>query len=218
MKTRHYIYILGVLALLGMASCSSSRKAAVEPAAFVSAWKTGESVVSKSTLRLSAPGGKSVNVSATLRMRRDDVIQINATYFLGIQIGTAELTRDSILVVSRITRQYAVLGYPELSVLLGRSVTFKDIQDIFWGEAGDFKVRGIDWKYISFANTADGRRLPKELEVSLSRGAASYGMYMSMSDYRFEEGWASRTSVSTSSYSSLQIEQVVTLLKMLMGE
>lgn len=217
MKMRYCLYVLCCVMLLGMASCSSSRKASVEAPLATSAWKDGEAVVAKGDMRLSVNGGKDTKLSVTLRMKRNDVIQVNATYFLGIQIGTVELTRDSVLVVSRATRQYAVVKYPELSLLLGRGVTFDDMQNIFWGEASEFKVKGVDWKYGSFVNLQDGRRLPNDVSVKFSRASTSVNLRLSVSDYRFEDDWISRTKVNSSNYTFLTTEQIVGLLKMLMG-
>ena len=216
MKHIHY-YIIGLYAMLFIGACSTSRKVLQETPVVVSEWKTGESVVAKSSVRLSASDGKSVNVSATLRMRRDDVIQINATYFLGIQIGTLELTSDSVLVLSRATRQYAVLAYQELSALMGRSITFADMQNVFWGEAEGFNVKGVDWKYGSFVKMQDGRRLPGNLEVKIIKGTSSLNVDMSISNYKYEDGWTLRTKVNTSNYKSLSSEQLLKLLTLLIG-
>ena len=70
--------------------------------------------------------------------------------------GTLEITADSILVLSRTTRQYALFGYDEMSALLGRTTTFGDMQAVFWGESDSFNVKGIQWKHDSFREMEDG--------------------------------------------------------------
>lgn len=216
MKTIHY-YILCVAVLIGMASCSSSRKAMTDVSSVHSEWKSGENVVARVNLKFKDSKGKGTSVGGTLRMKRDDVVQLNATYILGIQIGTLEMTADSVLIVSRATRQYAVFDYSELSALLGRALTFNDVQDIFWGESDDFKAKGMKWKYGSFVNMPDDRRLPGELEMKFANGGASVDVSMVFSNHKYEDGWAARTKTNTSNYTRLTAEQVVNIISLLIG-
>lgn len=216
MKNIHY-YIICIALLVGMASCSSSRRVAVDAPGAASVWKTGESVVARANLKFQDSNGKGTSVGGTLRMKRDDVVQLNATYILGIQIGTLEMTRDSVLVVSRATRQYAVFGYQELSSLIGRSITFNDVQNIFWGEAEEFRVKGVDWKYGSFLEMADKRRLPGDLELRFVKGSQFVDVAMTFSSHKYEEGWSLRTKVNASNYSSLSVEQAVKIISLLIG-
>lgn len=215
MKHIHY-YIVLCLAILCMAACSSSRKVAVEKASVSSLWKDGESVVARSGVTLSDGRSKTIKLNGTLRMRRNDVIQLNVTYILGIQVGTMELTRDSVLLLSRATRQYVVMSYPELSAIIGRTVTFDDMQNIFWGEAKDFAVRGVDWKYGSMSAMEDGRTLPGELSMSFSNASSKVAVSLKLSKHAYNDAWARRTSVK-SSYERLSPEQAMRLIMMLMG-
>lgn len=218
MRNIHY-YIIGVCAVFFMAACSSGRKALKDGSgqAPLSVWKTGESVVARANIGLADAGGKDITVGGTLRMRRDDVIQLNATYILGIQVGTIEMTPDSVLIISRATKQYAVFDYQELSALLGRPVAFKDMQDIFWGEADGFDIKGVEWKYDSFAKLADGRRLPENMEMTFSKGSVTVRMLLNTRNHRLEDGWATRTKVNTASYTRLTSSQIVRLLSLLIG-
>ena len=121
MKNIRY-YIIGVIAVMLLAACSSARKSVLStaPKSEVSVWNAGECVVARANTSLSVSKGKNIAVGGTLRMKRDDVIQLNLTYIFGIQVGTLEITQDSILVLSRTTRQYALFGYEELSALMGQ--------------------------------------------------------------------------------------------------
>lgn len=218
MKQIHY-YIIGLFAVLVMASCSSSRKAMKDASAnsVHSVWKTGECVVARTNIELANAGDKNITVGGTLKMKRDDVIQLNATYILGIQVGTMEMTRDSVLFVSRATKQYAVFGYQELSALLGRAITFEDMQNIFWGETADLDVKGVTWKYGSFTKLEDGRRLPDNMELAFSKGSFSVGMVLNTSSHKLEDGWTTRTKINTASYGRLTSDQIVRLLTLLIG-
>ena len=96
-----YYYIIGVLAVIGIASCSSGRRTVQDKLSVTSEWKTDESVVARANVRFEPSKGKGANVGGVLRMKRDDVIQLNLTYILGIQIenkllsGIAERSRKN---------------------------------------------------------------------------------------------------------------------------
>lgn len=211
-----YIYnILGVLFVVFLASCSSTRKMSRHRE---SVWLPNECVTARANMAVSLADAGNINLSGTLKMKRDDVIQINATYILGIPVGNVEFTRDSVLVVSRTTRQYIVLGYQELSLLMGCDITFQDFQNIFWGEIETLNVKGGDWKCKTFTQLADGRHLPEEFAVSLSRGQTSVKTALKLSNYRLEKGWGTRIAVNTSRYTQLSVDQLVKLISILLGK
>lgn len=211
-----YIYnILGVLLVVLLASCSSSRKMSKVKE---SAWNPYECVIARANMAVSADGAGNVSLGGTLRMKRDDVIQINATYILGIPVGNVEFTHDRVLVVSRTTRQYIALNYQELSLLMGSDITFQDFQNVFWGEAEKLNVKGVDWKYITYTQLADGRRLPEEYDVAFSRGQTSVKARLKLSNFKLEDGWNTRTEVNTSRYTQLSVDQLVKLISILLGK
>ena len=211
-----YYYIIGILAIIGMTSCSSGRRTAQDKFSVTSEWKKDESVVARANVRFEPSKGKGASVGGVLRMKRDDVVQLNLTYILGIQIGTLELTPDNVLIVSKATRQYSVFDYSELSEFVGRKIIFDDLQSIFWGEADRFDVKGLQWKYGSFTTMQDGRRLPEELSIEISKGTESVGISISMSNYKFEQNEVLRTKINTSNYTRLAVDQVLKMINLLL--
>lgn len=201
-----------------MASCSSSRKAIMGNAAGETVWKSGECVVAKANIGIADSKGKGTAIGGTLRMKRDDVVQLNATYVLGIQVGTLELTKDSVLVVSRVTRQYASFDYSELSSLLGRKISFEDFQDIFWGEGKELNLNGFEWTYGNFAKMTDNRKFPSEMEMKFANKGSSVNITFAFSNYRYDEDWSVRTKFNASGYANLSIEQVVQIIALLIGK
>lgn len=140
-----YLFPLLALALL-LASCASSRKTIKSDtttttpaethtfAARVLAQRTqAQGITAKMNLRIEA-GKKNVSVGGNFRALRDDVIQIQLV-FLGIkEVGRLELTRDSILLVDRINRQYIHARYADIPYLRRAGITFRSFQALFWGE------------------------------------------------------------------------------------
>lgn len=216
-KQIHY-YIIGMLAILFMGACSSGRKLAKPDYAEApaSVWKADECVTAKANIRLRMDKDKGMSIGGNLRMKRDDVIILNATYLFGMQIGTMELTPETILVVSRYTRQYIRMTYPELSALLGREVTFRHLQSIFWGEAGEFRVQSVEWDYGSFMQMEDGRRLPASVEITFAGGGASMEMTLALSKYKYETGWNTRTSFNEAGYERLSPELLKKMMTILL--
>ncbi|MDE5560375.1 MAG: DUF4292 domain-containing protein [Bacteroidaceae bacterium] len=200
------------------ASCSTGRKAAkTTPHVVTSAWKAGDAVVSKANVRITDAKGKSAGLNGTLKMKYGDVVQLNLTYLLGIPVGTLELTQDSVLIVSRVTRQYSRIGYEELSARLGRDVTFAGIQSMFWGEATDLMLTGFEWKYGTFVKLSDDRRLPGRMDLSVSRADVSVSLSLDTPSYKYDDAWISRTAVNGSAYTRLTAEELFNVVLSLLG-
>lgn len=201
--------------VLFYASCSSTKRVTKNEAVVPeSTWKTGECLVARCGIKLSDGKSKKISLNGTLRMKRDDVVQLSATYFLGIQVGTVEFSRDSVLVVSRVTRQYAVLSYPVLSTLLGQSITFNDIQKVFWGEARGTAGQSINWEYGSFVTLSDQRAIPEEISLNLVAKSNSFNLNLKLSRHSYDSSWASRVTVRND-YEELSPDQVLRLITLL---
>lgn len=215
-----YHYILGLILVLGIAACSSSKKIAGEISTnqIYSPWKSGESVVARANITLSNGKGKDVNLRGTLRMKRDDVIQLNAAYIFGIQVGTLEITKDGVLIVSRTTRQYANFNYQQLSLLLGQQIGFHTMQGIFWGDEDVYSLGTTRAKIKSYVEVDKTHRLPEELDVTFSREVNPVSLELEMSNYKYEDKWNSRTTVNTSTYTQLSPGQVVKIISLLIEE
>lgn len=84
-------------------------------------------------------GAQSVTTDGTLRMRRDEVIQLSLIDpYLGImEVGRMELTPNRILIVDRVNKQYIETTYERFQGLNSRlaEFDFKAIQLLFWNEA-----------------------------------------------------------------------------------
>jgi len=77
--------------------------------------------------------GNKQNANLAVRVRRDSVIWLSAS-LLGVEGVRAVLTRDSVLVLNRIEREYFAGGYDYLSKLLNVPVTFDDMQALLLGD------------------------------------------------------------------------------------
>jgi len=81
-------------------------------------------------------GERTISTTGTLRMRRDDVIQISLVDpLIGIaEVGRMEFSRDRVLIIDRFNKQYIDVPYAEVSFLQRANIDFNTLQSLFWNE------------------------------------------------------------------------------------
>lgn len=79
---------------------------------------------------------KELSTSGTLRMKKDDVIQLSLVDpLLGLmELGKMEFTEDKVLVVVRLKKMYVEVPYSKVSFLKQANVDFNSLQALFWNE------------------------------------------------------------------------------------
>ena len=91
------------------------------------------SISAKINLNLSA-GTKSARVGGSLKMKRNDVIQISLVALGLMEVGRMELTPDYIMVVDRMSHQYVKCRYADVDLLSNAGIDFYTFQSLFWDE------------------------------------------------------------------------------------
>lgn len=94
--------------------------------------QTAETVTAKMKARVQF-GDKDVSLGGSLKMKRNDVIQLSLT-FLGMEVGRMEFTQDEVLIVDRVNRQYARVPYNNVKFLQSANLDFYALQSLFWNE------------------------------------------------------------------------------------
>lgn len=103
--------------------------------------------------------GEKVSTSGTLRMKRDDVIQLILVDPLigALELGRMEFTQTKVLIIDKVNKQYIDLPYAEVPFLERAGITFATLQSLFWNQlftqgathpsATDFKLttQGADY-------------------------------------------------------------------------
>lgn len=87
-------------------------------------------VTAKLSMAMNA-GSKNISVSGSLKMKRDDVIQLSLT-FLGLEIGRMEFTPQEVLILDRFNKQYVRTTYDKVSFLKDAQLNFSSLQALFW--------------------------------------------------------------------------------------
>ena len=94
-------------------------------------WKT---VSGKVALTLNMEGQKDAKVSATLRLKRGESIQLLVAPLLGIEVARLEITPGGLLAVDRLNKRYVNVSFEALSRLANTDLSFNILQSLFLNE------------------------------------------------------------------------------------
>ncbi|MBR2863409.1 MAG: DUF4292 domain-containing protein [Bacteroidaceae bacterium] len=139
--------LIPLLFLLALVSCHTSRQAeqsldksaySTEAAAAIYKQKVADNLVDTKTLtariKMDVNAGlKDLSVNGTLRMKRDDVVQLSLT-FLGMEVGRLEFTPTDVLIIDRFNKQYVRATYDQVGFLKKAGLDFYSLQALFWNE------------------------------------------------------------------------------------
>lgn len=160
MKLHPFIsYLLIVVILSFITSCSSSRKAAKAPikeegAAYLFSkleqnefrFKTFDA---KFNIEYNQ-GRKYLDFKGQLRIIKDSLIWINFNQDLGIEIARIMITQDSVKFIDRLKKQYLITDYTYINAFLNSNIDFGILQSIILGN--DFE----HYEKAKFKSSVDG--------------------------------------------------------------
>ncbi len=78
--------------------------------------------------------GKEFSLGGNLKMKRDDVIRLQLTAMGFIEAGRMEFTKDYVLVMDRLNKQYIKVNYDQVDFLRQSGLNFYSLQALFWNE------------------------------------------------------------------------------------
>jgi hypothetical protein len=79
-------------------------------------------------------GVQEITLTGNLRIKRDDVIQLQLMAFGMVEAARIELTRDYLLIMDRINKQYVKATYREIDFLRNQGINYYTLQALFGGE------------------------------------------------------------------------------------
>ena len=77
-------------------------------------------------------GPQKLNLTGNLRMKRDDVIRLQLMAFGFVEAGRIEFTKEEVLIVDRINKQYIRAPYKYIDFLRNSGINFFTLQALFW--------------------------------------------------------------------------------------
>ena len=79
-------------------------------------------------------GSQQLTLTGNLKMKRDDVIRLQLMAFGFVEAGRLEFTKDYVLVMDRINKQYLKVPYQQLDFMRNSGLDFYALQALFWNE------------------------------------------------------------------------------------
>lgn len=79
-------------------------------------------------------GAQNLTLTGNLRMKRDDVIRLQLMAFGFVEAARLEFTKDYVLIMDRINKQYLKASYIEIDFLRNSGLNFNTLQALFWNE------------------------------------------------------------------------------------
>jgi len=126
-------------------------------------------------------GPQQVSLTGNLKMKRDDVIRLQLMAFGFVEAGRIEFTKDYVLIMDRINKQYLKAPYSHISFLRNSGINFYTLQALFWNELFVPGRQGVDQNALDkfTANLGDD-----EVVISLEEGKMSYSWLANQSTGR----------------------------------
>ena len=116
-------------------------------------------------------GSQQLTLTGNLKMKRDDVIRLQLMAFGFVEAGRLEFTKDYVLIMDRINKQYLRVPYNQLDFMRNSGLDFYALQALFWNELFQpGKTRMTDEMLKSY--TADMEA--EDAIISMESGKLSY--------------------------------------------
>lgn len=130
-----------------------------------------DNIVSKIKFSLNT-GKNDITVAGSLRMKKDEVIRIQITPLGIMEAGRLEFTKDYVLLVDRIHKEYVKASYSDVDFLQKNGLDFYALQALFWNQLfvpGEQKITDSSLKNFSVKLLGG-----EATDVSLTHGKMSY--------------------------------------------
>ena len=116
-------------------------------------------------------GAQQLTLTGNLKMKRDDVIRLQLMAFGFVEAGRLEFTKDYVLIMDRINKQYLRVPYNQLDFMRNSGLDFYALQALFWNELFQpGKTRMTDEMLKSYATDMEG----EDAVISMESGKLSY--------------------------------------------
>ena len=79
-------------------------------------------------------GNQQLTLTGNLKMKRDDVIRLQLMAFGFVEAGRLEFTKDYVLIMDRINKQFIKANYNQLDFMRNSGLNFYSLQSLFWNE------------------------------------------------------------------------------------
>ena len=183
MRVSYFLKIAVMAMPLVLASCSSKKKAVAEqkPAtvntekgAFLDKVQenvqTTKFITSKVKFTVEVEP-QNITLTGNLKMKRDEVIRFQLMAFGFVEAARLEFTRDYVLIMDRINKQYLKAPYAYVDFLRNSGLNFYSLQALFWNELFQPNRAALNAEDIErFGTNTDG----EDVIINLEDGKIDY--------------------------------------------
>ena len=116
-------------------------------------------------------GNQQLTLTGNLKMKRDDVIRLQLMAFGFVEAGRLEFTKDYVLIMDRINKQFIKANYNQLDFMRNSGLNFFSLQSLFWNELfqpGTSKVTD------ELLNNYQTDLIGEDAVISMENGKLSY--------------------------------------------
>lgn len=147
MRISSFLKAAAVVMPLAFASCKSTKNVVTEPKPVTQEMLQTKEILQKVTdnsqgskfitskIRFQVQiGNQDLSLTGNLRMKRDDVIRLQLMAFGFVEAARLEFTKDYVLLMDRINKQYLRASYEQVDFLRNSGLNFHSLQALFWNE------------------------------------------------------------------------------------
>ena len=170
-----------------LASCGSHKKVVKQPqpmttemkskADFLSSVKdnaqTSHFITSKVKFSVEV-GQQKLTLTGNLKMKRDDVIRLQLMAFGFVEAGRIEMTKDYVLIMDRINKQYLKAPWMSVDFLRNSGLNFNTMQALFWNELFRPNQNTVQKQTIDSIGSYDILESGDDMIINLEEGKMEY--------------------------------------------
>lgn len=128
-------------------------------------------------------GAQKLTLTGNLKMKRDDVIRLQLMAFGFVEAGRIEMTKDYVLIMDRINKQYLKAPWMQVDFLRNSGLNFNSMQSLFWNEL--FKPNPVAiGKKVEADTTATFATIESgdDMIIQLNQGKMDYSWLVGRND------------------------------------
>ena len=147
MRISSFLKVAVVAMPMALASCKSTKNVVTEPKPVTQEMLQTKEILQKvndnsqnskfitSKIRFQVKiGNQDLSLTGNLKMKRDDVIRLQLMAFGFVEAARLEFTKDYVLLMDRINKQYLRASYEQVDFLRNSGLNFYSLQALFWNE------------------------------------------------------------------------------------
>ena len=121
-------------------------------------------------------GPQQVTLTGNLKMKRDDVIRLQLMAFGFVEAGRLEFTKDYVLIMDRINKQYLKAPWMSIDFLRNSGLNFNTLQALFWNQ-------------LFMPNLARSEKISADSLASFSTIESGDDMIISLEEGKMDYSW-----------------------------